>query len=61
MQKFEGGRGLIGLEGCVQVEAHSLDKHLSTSQEQILKEGSIYRIIEKNNYGRSKEETHQEY
>ena len=36
-QKFEGGRGLIGLEDCVQVEVHSLEKYLSTSKEKILR------------------------
>ena len=33
----KGGRGLVGLEDCVQVEAHSLEKYLSTSKEKILK------------------------
>ena len=36
-QKFEGGRGLLGLEDCVQVEVNSLEKYLSTSKEKILR------------------------
>ena len=36
-KKCEGGRGLIRLEDCVQVEVHSLEKYLSTSKE-ILKD-----------------------
>ena len=38
LQRCEGGRGLIGLEDCVQVEVHSHEKYLSTSKENILKE-----------------------
>ena len=38
LQRRKGGRGLVGLEDCVQVEAHSLEKYLSTSKEKILKE-----------------------
>ena len=49
-QKCEGGRGLIGLEDCVQVEVHSLEKYLRTSKEKILKEISYSRIIENNKY-----------
>ena len=37
LQRCKGGRGLVGLEDCVQVEAHSLEKYLSTSKEKILK------------------------
>ena len=37
LKKCEGGRGLIRLEDCVQVEVHSLEKYLSTSKE-ILKD-----------------------
>ena len=32
LQRCEGGRGLLGLEHCVQVEVHSLEKYLSTSK-----------------------------
>ena len=61
LQRGEGGRGLLGLKDCVQIEVHSLDKHLSTSKEKILKEVSRSRIIENNKYGRSKEEIHKEH
>ena len=60
LQRCEGGRGLIGLEDCVQVVVHSLEKCLSTSKEKILQEVSRSRIIENNKYGRSKEEVHKE-
>ena len=33
MKRRDGGRGLIGVEDCVQAEANSLDKHLSASGE----------------------------
>ena len=61
LQRHDGGRGLTGLENCAQVEAHSLEKYLSTSKEKILKEASRSRIIENNNYGGSKEEIHKEH
>ena len=61
LQRRDGGRGLIGLEDCVQVEVHSLEKYLSTLKKKISKEVSSSIIIENNNYGRSKEETHQEH
>ena len=32
LQRCERGRGLLGLEDCVQVEVHSLEKYLSTSK-----------------------------
>ena len=57
----EGGRGLLGLEDCVQVEVHSLDKYLNTSKKKILKEVSRSRIIENNKCGRSKEEVLKEH
>ena len=61
LKRCEGGRGLLGLEDCVQVEVHSLEKYLSTLKEKILKEVSRSRIIENNKYGRSKEEIHEEH
>ena len=61
LQWCEGGTGLLGLEDCVQVEVHSLEKYLSTLKEKILKEVSRSRIIENNKYGRSKEEIHEEH
>ena len=35
LQRCKGGRGLIVLEDCAQVEVHSLEKCLSTSKEKI--------------------------
>ena len=61
LQRCEGGRGPLGLEDCVQVEVHGLEKYLSTSKEKILKEVSRSRIIENNKCGRSKEEVHKEH
>ena len=61
LQRCERGRGLIGLEDCVQVEVHSLEKYLSTSKEKILKEVCRSRIIENNKHGRSKEEIHKKH
>ena len=58
LQRCEGGRGLLGLEDCVQVEVHSLEKYLSASKEKIFKKVSCSRIIENNKCGRSKEEVH---
>ena len=58
LQQCEGWRGMIGLEDCVQVEVHSLDNYLYTWKEKMLKEVSRSRIIENNEYGRSKEEIH---
>ena len=40
LQRCEGGRSLIGLEDCVQVELHCLQNSLSTSKEMILKDVS---------------------
>ena len=60
-QRYEGGRGLIGLEDCVQVEVHSLEKYLSTQKEKILKEVSRSRIIENDKYRRSKEEINKDH
>ena len=61
LQRYEAGRGLLGLEFCVQVEVHNLEKYLITSKEKILKEVSRSRIIENNKYGRSKEKIHKEH
>ena len=56
LQKFDGGRGLQGLEDCVQVEVNSLEKYLSTSKGKILEEVSRSRITETNKYVKSIEE-----
>ena len=61
LQRCKGGRGLLGLEDCVQVEVHCLEKYLSTSKEKILREVSCSRIIANNKYGRSKEEINKEH
>ena len=61
LQRCEGGRGLLALEDCVQVEVHCLEKYLSTLKEKILKEVSHSRIIENNKYGRSKGKIHKEH
>ena len=61
LQRCEGGKGLVELEDCVQVEVHSLKKYLSISNEKILKEVSRSKITENNKYGRSKEEIHKEH
>ena len=53
LKKCEGGRGLIRLEDCVQVE---VPKYF---QRDIKRRRS--RIIENNKYGRSKGEIHKEY
>ena len=59
LQRCEGGRSLLGLEDCVQVEVYSLEKYLSISKG-ILKVNRS-RIIENNKYGRSKEDVHKEH
>ena len=61
LQRCEGGRGLMGLEDCVEVEVHSLENYLSTLNGKILKEVSRSRITENNKYGKSKEEIHKEH
>ena len=61
LQRCEGGRGLIVLEDCAQVEVHSLEKCLSTSKEKILKEISRSRIIENNKYSGSKEKIYKKH
>ena len=61
LQRCEGGRGLLGLKDCVQVQVHSLGKYLSTSKEKILNEVNRSKIIENNKCGRIKEEVHKEY
>ena len=49
LQRCEGERDLLGLD-CVQIEVHSVEKYLSTSEKKI----SRSTIIENNKYGRSK-------
>ena len=45
----------------MQVKAHSLEKYLGTSKENILKEVTCGRIIENKKYRRSKEKIHEEH
>ena len=61
LQRCERGRGLLGLEDCVQVEVRSLEKYLTTSKEKILKEVSRSTVTENNKYERSKEEIRKEH
>ena len=58
LQRCEGGRSLLGLEDCAQVEVYSLEKQVSASKEKILKEVIRSRVIENNKCGRIKEEVH---
>ena len=58
LQRCEGGRSLLGLEDCAQVEVYSLEKPVSASKEKILKEVIRSRVIENNKCGRIKEEVH---
>ena len=51
-----GGRGLIGVEDCVQAEVNSLDKYLSASEEKMLKEVSLSSTLENKKHGKSKED-----
>ena len=41
LKRCDGGRGLVGVEDCVQTEVNSLDKHLSASGGKLLKEVSL--------------------
>ena len=61
LQRCEGGRGLLGMEDCVQVEVRSLEKYLTISKEKILKEVSRSKFIENNKYERSKEEVNKKH
>ena len=61
LQRCDRGRGLLGLEDCMQVEVRSLEKYLTTSKEKILKEVSRSTVTENNKYERSKEEIRKEH
>ena len=56
LKRCDGGRGLIGVEDCVQTEVNSLDKYLSVSGEKILKEVSVSSTLENKKHGKSKED-----
>ena len=57
LKRCDGGRGLIGVEDCVQAEVNSLDKYLSVSEEKMLKEVSLSSTLENKKHGKSKEDT----
>ena len=54
LKRCDGGRGLIGVEDCVQAEVNSLDKYLSASEEKMLKEVSLSSTLENKKHGKSK-------
>ena len=60
LKRCDGGRGLIGVEDCVQAEVNSLDKYLSASEEkmlkEVLKEVSLSSTLENKKHGKSKED-----
>ena len=56
LKRCDGGRGLIGVEDCVQAEVNSLDKYLSASEEKMLKEVSLSSTLENKKHGKSKED-----
>ena len=56
LRRCDGGRGLIGVEDCVQAEVNSLDKYLSASEEKMLKEVSLSSSLENKKHGKSKED-----
>ena len=56
LKRCDGGRGLIGVEDCVQAEVNSLDKYLSASEEKMLKEVSVSSTLENKKHGKSKKD-----
>ena len=56
LKRCDSGRGLIGVEDCVQAEVNSLDKYLSASEEKMLKEVSLSSTFENKKHGKSKED-----
>ena len=56
LKRRDGVRGLIGVEDCVQAEVNSLDKHLSASEEKMLKEVSLSSTLENKKHVKSKED-----
>ena len=61
MKRADGGRGLIGVEDFVRMEIDSLEKQLSTSNEQVLKEVSQSETIENKQNRKSKEDVKKEH
>ena len=56
LKRCDGGRGLIGVEDCVQAEVNSLGKYLRASEEKMLKEVNLSSTLEKQKHGKSKED-----
>jgi len=56
LKRYDGGRGLLGVEDCVQAEVNSLDKYLRASEENMLKEVNISSILENKKHGQSRED-----
>ena len=56
LKRCDGGRGLTGVEDCVQAEVNSLDKYLSVSEEKMLKEVSLSSTLENKKHGKSKDD-----
>ena len=56
MKRCDGGRGLIGVEDCVQTEVNSLAKYLSASGGKMLKDVSLSSTLENKKHGNSKED-----
>ena len=56
LKRCDSGRGLIGVEDCLQAGVNSLDKYLSVSEEKMLKEVSVSSTLENKKHGKSKED-----
>ena len=56
LKRCDGGRGLIGIEDCVQAEVDNLDKYLRTTEENMLKEVNRSNTLENKKQGQSKED-----
>ena len=56
LKRCDGGRGLIGVEDCVQADVNSFDKYVSVSEEKMLKEVSLSSTLENKRQRNSKED-----
>ena len=45
MKRASGGRGLISVEDCIEIESNSLQEYLSESQEPLLQAAHIENVI----------------
>ena len=61
LKRCDGGRGLIGVEDCVQAEVNILGKYLSASGVKMLKEVSLSSTLENKKHGKSKEVIHKKH